>query len=127
VLKWICDEKVGVLSAASTVVRPDNRCIDHLQRGITCAASGKRLKDDVKDAAVGAASKLPKDRIPVAEFLRQVAPRRAGPHLPKNSVKHTPMVARRPATTSDQERFEISPLIVRHQPAITVAPRKEQP
>ena len=99
------------------MVRPDNRRIDHLQRGITCAASNKRLQDDVEDAAVGPASKLPKDRIPVAEFLRQVAPRRARPHLPKNSVKRAAMVARRPAATSDQERFEIRPLIVRHQPA----------
>jgi hypothetical protein len=98
-------------------VRPDDRCVDHLQRGITCAASGKRLQEHVEDAAVGPASKLPKDRIPVAKFLRQVAPRRTRPHLPKNRVKHAPMVAWRPATTSDQQRFEIRPLIVCHQPA----------
>jgi len=98
-------------------MRPDNRRVDHLQRGTTCAASSKPIQDDVEDAAVGPASKLPKDRIPIAEFLRQVAPRRACPHLPKNRIKHAAMVARRSATMSDQERLEISPLIVRHQPA----------
>ena len=98
-------------------MRPDNRRIDHLQRDITCATSGKRLQDHVEDAAIGPASKLPEDRIPVAKFLRQVTPRRARPHLPKNRIKHTAMVARRSATTSDKERFEIRPLIVRHQPA----------
>jgi hypothetical protein len=51
-------------------MRPDNRRIDHLQRGITCAASDKRVQDDVEDTAVGPASKLPKDRIPVAKFRR---------------------------------------------------------
>jgi hypothetical protein len=51
-------------------MRPDNRRIDHLQRDITCAASGKRLQDHVEDAAIGPASKLPEDRIPVAKFLR---------------------------------------------------------
>jgi hypothetical protein len=70
-------------------MRPDNPRIDHLQRDITCAASGKRLQDHVEDAAIGPASKLPKDRIPVAKFLRQVTPRRARPHLPKNRIKHT--------------------------------------
>ena len=98
-------------------MRPDNRRIDHLQRDITCATSGKRLQDHVEDAAIGPASKLPEDRIPVAKFLRQVTPRRARPHLPKNRIKHTAMVARRSATTSDKERFKIRPLIVRHQPA----------
>ena len=97
-------------------MRPDNRRIDHLQRDITCAASGKRLQDHVEDAAVGPASKLPEDRIPVAKFLRQVTPRRARSHLPKNSVKHAAMVAGRAATISDQERFKIRPLFVNLAP-----------
>jgi hypothetical protein len=60
---------------------------------------------------------LPKDRIPVAELLRQVAPRRASSHQPKDRVEHTTMVARRPTAAADQERLEIRPLIVRHQSA----------
>jgi hypothetical protein len=96
------------------VVRPDNRRIDHLQRSITCAASGEGLQNDIQDAAIGPAPKLPKDRIPIAKLLRQVAPRRAGPHLPKNCIEYAAMIARRPATTSDQERFVIRPLIIRH-------------
>jgi hypothetical protein len=58
------------------MVCPDNRRIDHLRRGVTCAASGERLQDNMQDAAIGPASKLPKDRIPVAKIFQQVAPRR---------------------------------------------------
>jgi hypothetical protein len=42
-------------------MRPDNRRIDHLQRRITCAASGEGLQNDIQDAAIGPAPKLPKD------------------------------------------------------------------
>jgi hypothetical protein len=40
------------------------------------ASSSERLQDHIPDAAVGPPPKLPKDRIPFAEFLRQIAPRR---------------------------------------------------
>src|SRR6478736_2811984 len=78
---------------------------DHLQRG-------------VPDATVGPPPKLPKDRVPVAEALRQVAPRCAGSHQPKHRVEHAAMIAWRPAAAAmDQERFEVRPLIVGHQSA----------
>src|SRR6516162_3049832 len=70
------------------------------------------------DAAVGPPPKLPKNRVPVAEFLRQVAPRCPGSHQPKHRVEHAAMVAWRSAATAmDQERFETRPLIVGHQSA----------
>jgi hypothetical protein len=99
------------------MVRPDDGRIDHLQRRSARIASGERLQNDIPYAAVGPASKLPKDRVPVAKLFWQIAPRDAGPHQPKHRIKHAAMIARRPATFSDQERFEIRPLIVRHQPA----------
>jgi hypothetical protein len=100
------------------MMRPNDGRIDHLQGGIGHAASSKRFQDHVPDAAVGPAPKLPKDRVPVAEFLRQVAPRRAGPHQPKHRVEHATMVSWRPtAAPMDQERFEKRPLIVGHQSA----------
>jgi hypothetical protein len=98
------------------MMRPNDGRIDHLQGGIGHSASSKRFQDHVPDAAVRPAPKLPKDRVPVAEFLRQVAPRCAGPHQPKHCVEHTTMVPRRPtAAPMDQERLEKRPLIVGHQ------------
>ena len=99
-------------------MRPDDGRIDHLQRGVGQRASGERFQDHVPDAAVGPPPKLPKNRVPVAEFLRQVAPRCPGSHQPKHRVEHAAMVAWRSAATAmDQERFETRPLIVGHQSA----------
>src|SRR5204863_4831115 len=71
----------------------------------------------IPQAAVGPPTELTKDRIPVAKFLRQIAPRRAGSHQPKHRVEHAAMIARWSATTPYQERLEIRPLIVGHQSA----------
>ena len=98
-------------------MRPDDGRIDHLQRDIARAASGNRIHDDIPNAAVGPASELPKDRVPVAKLVWQVAPRNASPHQPEHRIKHAAVIARRTTTFADQERFEIGPLIVRHQPA----------
>jgi hypothetical protein len=98
------------------MMRPDDGCVDHLQRDIARAASGERIQDDIPNAAVGPASELPKDRVPVAKLVWQIAPRNAGPHQPEHRIKYAAMIARRTTTFADQERFEIGPLIVRHQP-----------
>jgi hypothetical protein len=110
------------------MMRTDNGRIDHLKGGVAQSASSERLQDHIPDAAVGPPPKLPKDRIPVAEFLRKVAPRCACSHQPEHRVEHSTMIARRPAAATDQERFEIRPLIVGHQSANQgCSPRKEQP
>jgi hypothetical protein len=94
-----------------------DRRIKHLQCRVGYTAASERLQDYVPDAAVSPASELTKDRIPVAEILRQIAPWCAGSHQPKHRVKYPAMVGRRPTTVMDQERFEIRPLIVGHQSA----------
>ena len=99
------------------MMRADDGRIDHLQSRVAHSTSSERLQDHIPDAAVGPPSKLPKDRIPVAELLRQVAPRRASSHQPKDRVEHMTMVARRSTAAAYQERLEIRPLIVRHQSA----------
>src|SRR5690242_9008614 len=100
------------------MMSPDDCRIDHLQRGVGQCASSKPFQDHVPDAAVCPPTKLPKDRVPVAEFLRQVAPRCPGSHQPKYCVKNAAMVPWRSAAAAlDQERFEIRPLIVGHQSA----------
>ena len=99
-------------------MRTDDGRIDHLQRGVRHSASREPFQDHVPDATVGPPPKLPKDRVPVAEALRQVAPRCAGSHQPKHRVEHAAMIAWRPAAAAmDQERFEVRPLIVGHQSA----------
>ena len=99
-------------------MRTDDGRIDHLQRGVRHSASREPFQDHVPDATVGPPPKLPKDRIPVAEALRQVAPWCAGSHQPKHRVEHAAMIAWRPAAAAmDQERFEVRPLIVGHQSA----------
>ena len=100
------------------MMRTDDGRIDHLQRGVRHSASREPFQDHVPDATVGPPPKLPKDRVPVAEALRQVAPRCAGSHQPKHRVEHAAMIAWRPAAAAmDQERFEVRPLIVGHQSA----------
>ena len=98
-------------------MRTNDGRIDHLQRGVGHPASGERFQHHVPDAAVGPPPKLAKDRVPVAEFLRQVAPRRARSHHPKHGVEHAAMVPCRPPAMMDQERFETRPLIIAHQSA----------
>lgn len=99
------------------MMRANDGRIDHLQRRIACAAVGERLQDHVPDAAVGPAPELPEDRIPVAEFFRQIEPRRTGSHDPEHRVEHAAVIAWRPTAATYQERLEIRPLFVRHQPA----------
>jgi hypothetical protein len=99
------------------MMRADDGRINHLQSRIAHAASSECLQDHIPNAAVGPPSKLPKNRIPVPELLRQVAPRRAGSHQPKDRVEHPTMVARRSTAATYQETFEIRPLVVRHQSA----------
>ncbi len=100
------------------MMRTDDGRIDHLQRGVRHSASREPFQDHVPDATVGPPPKLPKDRVPVAEALRQVAPRCAGSHQPKHRIEHAAMIAWRPAAAAmDQERFEVRPLIVGHQSA----------
>jgi hypothetical protein len=52
------------------MMRAHDRRIDHLQCGVRYATARKRLQDHIPYAAVGPTPELPKDRIPVAEFVR---------------------------------------------------------
>src|ERR1700751_1048691 len=93
------------------MMRPDDGRIDHLQRGVGQCASSKPFQDHVPDAAVCPSTKLPKDRVPLAKFLRQVAPRCPGSHQPKHRVEHAAMVQWWATATMDQKRFEIPTLL----------------
>jgi hypothetical protein len=94
-----------------------NRRVHHLQCRLSDTAAGERLEDHIPDTAVGPASELPKDRIPVSELLRQIAPRRTGSHQPKHCVEYAAMIGRGATTVMGQKRFETLPLFVGHQSA----------
>lgn len=68
--------------------------INHLQCRVGQAAAGERLQHHIPDATVSPAAELPKNRIPVAELLRQIAPRRAGPCDPQDRLDKQPIVMR---------------------------------
>jgi hypothetical protein len=97
------------------MMRANDGGIHHLQQRASYTAAAESLQDHIPDAAVGPAPKLSEDRIPVAELLRQIAPRRTGSHQPKHRVEYAAMIARRPPAATDQKRFETRPLIVGHQ------------
>jgi len=101
-------------------MRPDCGAVDHLQRVQITAAVGQRLQHDVPHTADAPAAELTPDRIPVAERVRQVAPRRAGAADPEHTIQHQAMVARRPPAPRRgccQKRRDYCPLFVRHQTA----------
>ena len=84
------------------------------------AAICQSLQHDIPHARLAPAAELPPDRIPVAECLRQVAPRCACAADPQYSVDHAPTIGcRSPAAWRRvrQERRDDRPLFVRHQTA----------
>ena len=86
------------------LVRPHDGGVDHLQSRVRYFAASQRLQDHVPHAAVGPATELPPDRIPLAQLLRYIAPRRAGAHHPEDRVEHPTVIARRTPATTHQER-----------------------
>jgi hypothetical protein len=101
------------------MMRTDNGRIDHLKGGVAQSASSERLQDHIPDAAVGPPPKLPKDRVPVAEFLRQIAPRHARSRDPQHGVDKQPVVrAVSPlvAVLAWQKPLDTRPLRVRQFP-----------
>jgi len=106
------------------MMRTDDGRIDHLQRGVGHAASGERFQHHVPDAAVGPPPKLPKDRVPVAEFLRQVAPVRITQKM-ASSRRRWFRGGRPPRWTRKGAKYAHSSSVI--SPRIKAALRKEQP
>ncbi len=73
---------------------PDDGTVDHLQQIGLVAAVCERLQEHVPHTGDGPAAELPMDRIPVAEFLWQVSPSRAGSGNPKDAVQRATMILR---------------------------------
>ena len=99
---------------------PDDGAVDHLQRFGTSAHIGQRLQQHIPNAGCAPSSELSPDRIPIAEFFRQIALRCARARDPENRIERSAMVTGRPTalfTSSGQEGFEKRPFHVRHQAA----------
>src|SRR3954454_7216912 len=76
-------------------VRPDDGGVDHLHHVVRGLAVHESGQDHVPDARLGPASVLSKHRVPVAELVGQVPPRRTGPRNPKDCVQNPAVVSRR--------------------------------
>jgi hypothetical protein len=99
---------------------PDDGAVDHLQHFDISAYIGQRLQQHIPNAGYAPSSELSPDQIPIAEFLRQVAPRCARARDPENRIEHPAMVTGRPTAllrSSRQERLKKRPFAVRHQAA----------
>jgi hypothetical protein len=117
VISLLSEQRLGLLR----LVASDQICAQSRPRLFRAAASIISAASDTPlppSPTVGPPAKPPKDRLPVTEAHRQVAPRCAGSHQPKHRVERAAMIAWRPAAAAmDQERFEARPLIVGHQSA----------
>jgi hypothetical protein len=92
--------------AGRAVVRPDDGAVDHLQYLCISAAIGECLQHHVPDAACGPTPELPPDRVPVAKFSGQIAPRCAGTGNPEDRIQHPAVVTRRSASRTTRFRHE---------------------
>ncbi len=72
------------LFAGSAAMRPDRGAVDHLQHVGIAAAVRQCLQKHVPHARETPATELLVHRVPVAQHLRQVAPRSAGAADPKH-------------------------------------------
>src|SRR5665213_3333298 len=102
------------------MVGADHGAVDHLDRLRRGATVAKPFEQQVPQARPAPAQELAIDRVPLAEFLRQIAPRRARPRHPEYTVQRAPMIARRtPAqrAAGNNEGFEKRPFYIAHQSA----------
>jgi hypothetical protein len=74
---------------------------------IVCHRLGQNRRRGLPDASLTPAPEALVHRHPLAIFLRQVAPRRAGAHPPENAVHNGPVVARRAALAPTLGRQEV--------------------
>ncbi len=75
---------------------PDLGAVDHLDR-VVAAAVGLPVEHQVPQATGSPTAALPVHGVPVPEFLRQIAPRRAGAGNPEDRVQRAPVVTWRAA------------------------------
>jgi len=99
-------------------MRPDDGAVDHLQAVRDTLGVVQRLQQQVPKPRKAPAPELAVDRRPLAEVIRQVAPRRPGPRDPENPIQNKAMILRGaapPRSSLDHKGRKERPLLVAHQ------------
>ena len=97
-----------------------DRRVDHLHGRGRPAFFVQGVDHQFEQAGFRPTAELLVDRVPRAEMLVEIAPRRTGPRDPEDAVENLPVILRRPPTLAapyDNQRFEKRPFLIRHQPA----------
>lgn len=96
------------------MVCPDDGAVDHLH-GIIAAALGESFEHQIPQPTGRPAAVLPVHRVPVPQFLGQIAPWCARACDPKHRVQRAAVVGRGTppqGTSFDHERLEECPFVV---------------
>ncbi len=100
------------------MMRPDDGRVDHLNALADAPGLVEGVEQDVPQPGQGPAPELSADRPPLAEMLMQIAPLRARPGDPENSIENEATVSRPPTAmraANRHERLKTRPFLIRHQ------------
>ena len=101
------------------MVRPDDGGVDHLKRIGHGLGSRQGFQYNVPQPRTRPSQELAIHRTPFAQFLRQIAPRRASSRDPENTIQDAPMIGGRSPPLGaclDHKLLEQCPFRIR-QPA----------
>lgn len=99
------------------MMRPDYRAVDHVGAGVALHHLGQRLQQGVEHSRLDPAPVTPEHAVPLAIFVRQMAPLRTRPRHPHHAFEIAPVVTS--GTTSatmlgGQQRTDQRPLVIRY-------------
>ena len=97
------------------MVCPDNGAVDHVGATIAFHRTGQCLQHGIEHTRRHPATVAAEHAVPLAIFVRQVSPLRAGPRDPHHAFKIGTIILRRAASTTTlrrQQRPDHSPFLV---------------
>ena len=101
---------------------PDHGAIDHVGGGIAPRQFGQCLEHGIEHAGRDPSSIAPEHTVPLAIFVRQMSPLRAGPRNPHHAFKIGAIILRRAASTTmlrRQQRPDHLPFFIRNADPLT--------
>lgn len=102
------------------MVGPHDRRINHLHRSRRPILLTQGTEHQLEDAGLRPTTELLVDRVPIAEILVQIPPRRSGSSDPEYPVENPPVILGRPSALAAcryDKRLKKQPLLIRHQSA----------
>lgn len=96
-------------------MRPDDDAVDHVGRALSTRHLGQSLEQGIEYADLNPAPIAAEDAIPLAIFVRQVSPLRAGPRHPHYAFEEQAVVTGRTAASPSlrrQQQPDQRPLLV---------------